>query len=133
MAKAANPISQKPSATRSGKLPDKSAVRQELDSMPFDPGSLLRAADGLSADLASGKKLTRHHVSIGQPEAFGPAEIVAIRKHLDMSQSVFAAVLGVTAASVMNWEYGRRIPSGPARRLLRIASRRPEVLLEIEA
>jgi putative transcriptional regulator len=131
MAKAANPTSPKPSATRSGKLPDKSAVRQALDSMDFDAESLLRAASGLSADLASGRKLTRHHVKIAQPEAFDPAKIVAIRKHLDMSQSVFASVLGVTPASVMNWEYGRRIPSGPVRRLLLIASRRPEVLLDI--
>ena len=99
--------------------------------MAFDSESLLRAASGLSADLASGRKLTRHHVKIAQPEAFDPAKIVAIRKHLEMSQSVFASVLGVTPASVMNWEYGRRIPSGPVRRLLLIASRRPEVLLDI--
>jgi DNA-binding transcriptional regulator YiaG len=99
--------------------------------MPFDAGALLRAASGLSGDLAAGKKLTRHHVSVGQPEPFGPAEIVAIRKHLDMSQAVFASVLGVTPASVMNWEYGRRIPSGPVRRLLHIASRQPEVLLDL--
>jgi len=99
--------------------------------MPFDSGSLLRAASGLSADLAAGRKLTRHHVKISQPEEFDPAQIVAIRNHLDMSQSVFASVLGVTPASVMNWEYGRRTPSGPVRRLLLIASRRPEVLLDI--
>ena len=106
-------------------------MRQTLDSIPFDAGALLRAASGLSADLASGAKLTRHHVSIDQPEPFDPAEIVAIRKHLDMSQAVFASLLGVTPASVMNWEYGRRIPSGPVRRLLVIASRRPEVFLDI--
>lgn len=98
--------------------------------MAFDAGSLLRAADGLAADLAVGRKLTRHHVQVAQPEAFDPAQIVAIRKHLDMSQAVFAAVLGVTPASVMNWEYGRRLPSGPVRRLLLIASRHPEVLLD---
>lgn len=131
MPKVANQTSQKPSATHSSKLPDKSAVQQALDSMPFDSGSLLRAAGGLSADLAAGRKLTRHHVNIEEPAVFDPAEIVAIRKRLDMSQSVFAAVLGVTPASVMNWEYGRRIPSGPVRRLLLIASRRPDVLLDI--
>ena len=99
--------------------------------MPFDSGSLLRAASGLSADLAAGRKLTRHHVTISPPEAIDPAGIVAIRNRLDMSQSEFASVLGVTPASVMNWEYGRRIPSGPVRRLLLIASRRPEILLVI--
>ena len=99
--------------------------------MPFDSAALVRAAGGLSADLAVGKKLTRHCVKIDQPESFDPAAIVAIRKQLDMSQAVFASVLGVTPASVMNWEYGRRVPSGPVRRLLLIASRRPDVLLVI--
>ena len=106
-------------------------MRQALDSMDFDAESLLRAASGLATDLETGRKLTRHHVKVAEPEAFDPAKIVAIRKHLDMSQSVFASVLGVSPASVMNWEYGRRIPSGPVRRLLLIASRRPEVLLDI--
>lgn len=79
--------------------------------MPFDSGSLLRAASGLSADLAAGRKLTRHHVTISPPEAIDPAGIVAIRNRLDMSQSEFASVLGVTPASVMNWVW----PQDPLR------------------
>jgi len=31
----------------------------------------------------------------------------------------------------MSWEYGRRSPSGSALRLLEIAIRHPEVLLEV--
>jgi putative transcriptional regulator len=32
--------------------------------------------------------------------------------------------------TVQDWEQGRRQPAGPARALLRIAEKRPEVLLE---
>jgi len=101
-----------------------------LDALSFDSEALLSAAGGLLDDLASGRKLTRHHVSVRQPDVFQPAEIAAIRESLGMSQAVFASVIGVTAASVMNWEYGRRTPSGPVCRLLRIAAKTPGVLME---
>ncbi len=116
--------------TDSRKSPDGSATRRMLDAMSFDSEALLSAAGGLADDLESGRKLTRHHVSVRKPDIFQPGEIVAIRKSLGMSQAVFASVIGVTPASVMNWEYGRRTPSGPVCRLLRIAAKTPEVLLE---
>jgi putative transcriptional regulator len=130
MAKAANQVSRKVNKTNSGKSPGKSAILAELDAMSFEAGSLLVAAQDLATDLKAGRKLTRHHVKISKPEALTVEDVVAIRKNLDMSQAVFASVLGVTPASVMNWEYGRRAPSGPVRRLLQIAARQPEILLE---
>lgn len=53
-----------------------------------------------------------------------------IRERLGLSQSKFAALLGVSARTLQNWEQGRRMPTGPAAMLLRIAERHPEVLLE---
>jgi DNA-binding transcriptional regulator YiaG len=44
---------------------------------------------------------------------------------------VFAAYLGVRPASVMNWEYGTRQPSGAVRKLLSIARKNPRILVEI--
>jgi putative transcriptional regulator len=32
---------------------------------------------------------------------------------------------------LQNWEQGRRTPTGPAKVLLKIAARHPEVLLEV--
>jgi putative transcriptional regulator len=59
------------------------------------------------------------------------SDIVRVRGKLGLSQSKFAAILGISADTLQNWEQGRRSPTGPARVLLRIAARHPEVLLEV--
>lgn len=58
-----------------------------------------------------------------------PASIALIRRKLRASTPVFAAYLNVTADTVRGWEKNRRVPSGPALRLLEIAAKRPEVLV----
>lgn len=58
-------------------------------------------------------------------------DIVKVRGKLGLSQSKFAAVLGISASTLQNWEQGRRSPTGPAKVLLKIATRHPEVLLEL--
>ena len=57
-------------------------------------------------------------------------DVVKVRGKLGLSQSKFAAVLGISADTLQNWEQGRRSPTGPAKVLLRIARKHPEVLLE---
>ena len=54
-----------------------------------------------------------------------------MRGKLGLSQSKFAALLGISADTLQNWEQGRREPTGPAKVLLRIALRHPKVLLEV--
>ena len=58
-------------------------------------------------------------------------DIVKVRGKLGLSQSRFAAVLGISADTLQNWEQGRRSPTGPAKVLLKIARKHPEVLLEV--
>ena len=41
----------------------------------------------------------------------------------------FAARLGLPAATVRNWEQGKRLPRGPARALLRMIDKAPESAL----
>ena len=55
----------------------------------------------------------------------------AIRKRLQLSQSEFALLMGVSIRTLQDWEQGRRQPRGPAQSLLRIADHHPEVFLEI--
>jgi putative transcriptional regulator len=57
-------------------------------------------------------------------------DIAKVRSRLGISQSKFAAVLGISADTLQNWEQGRRSPTGPAKVLLRIALKHPDVLLE---
>ena len=54
-----------------------------------------------------------------------------IRRKVGLSQSRFAALLGVPVRTLQDWEQGRRAPSGAARTLLLIADRNPEALLDV--
>ena len=58
-------------------------------------------------------------------------DIVKVRTKLGLSQSKFAAVLGISADTLQNWEQGRRSPTGPAKVLLKVVTKHPEVLLEV--
>jgi len=53
-----------------------------------------------------------------------------IRRSFDASQREFAEMLNVSVATVRSWEQGLRTPDGASQRLLEIAERQPEVLLE---
>lgn len=58
-----------------------------------------------------------------------PDNVKEIREGMNLSQSAFAGVLGVSVRTLQEWEQGRRKPSGSAASLLRIAQRHPEALL----
>lgn len=57
-------------------------------------------------------------------------DVTRVRLKSGLSQSQFAAALGVSKRTLEQWEQGRREPSGAARTLLRIADRHPEVFLD---
>jgi putative transcriptional regulator len=50
-----------------------------------------------------------------------------------LSQAQFAQLLGVSVRTLQDWEQGRREPSGAAKTLIRIATRRPDVLRALAA
>ena len=58
-------------------------------------------------------------------------DIGRVRGKLGLSQSKFAAILGISADTLQNWEQGRRSPTGPAKVLLKIAAKHPEILLDV--
>ena len=57
-------------------------------------------------------------------------EIKTVREKLNVSQSEFALFIGVSIRTLQNWEQGRRKPEGPAKALLRIASKNPGAVLD---
>ncbi len=59
--------------------------------------------------------------------------VTSTRTKLNLSQSKFAALLGISVKTLHNWEQGRRKPTGAARILLRVAALHPEAVLEAAA
>ena len=57
------------------------------------------------------------------------ANVSAIRKQLGMSQEQFATFMGVSVATLRNWEQGRTRPEGPAEALLIALDRNPRAVL----
>jgi putative transcriptional regulator len=54
-----------------------------------------------------------------------------IRENYKLSQSRFAALLGISVATLRNWEQGRRTPDGPARILLQVVAKHPKAVLDV--
>lgn len=59
--------------------------------------------------------------------------IVRAREKSELSQSQFAALLGVSVRTLQEWEQGRREPSAAAQTLIRVAEKHPKVLRELVA
>jgi putative transcriptional regulator len=59
---------------------------------------------------------------------FRPEAVKAVRARLGQTQEQFALMIGVSVATLRNWEQGRRHPEGPALALLRVAAKNPEAV-----
>jgi putative transcriptional regulator len=86
-----------------------------------------------SLEHARGRRTDLRTTRLALPPAPKPMsrrEIIQLRERLNYSQSVFARVLNVSTKTVQAWEQGLREPSDAALKLLSIAEKHPEVLLE---
>lgn len=73
------------------------------------------------------KDLKKLRIIIAEVEL--SAEVIkGIREKTRMSQSVFAKILNVNASSVKQWEQGKRNPTGPAKVLLELFKKDPNIL-----
>ncbi len=55
-------------------------------------------------------------------------DAAAIRARTGLSQLSFSKQIGVSVATLRNWEQGRRVPDGPAQVLLRMLNQDPEIV-----
>ena len=83
------------------------------------------AFEELVASVRQAGRIRRGASTASRVTTFKPADIKAVRKKLRASQSEFALMIGVSVATLRNWEQGRRVPDGPALALLRVASKEP--------
>lgn len=74
--------------------------------------------------------ILRGHQDPSRRFDFEDPDVAAIRNEFGLSQSKFAALLGISVRTLQNWEQGRRRPQGPARVLLRVAAKHPRAVLD---
>lgn len=60
-------------------------------------------------------------------------DIPRLRRRHRLTQQAFAERLGISVGTLRNWEQKRRIPDGPAQRLLELIEDRPDVAADIFA
>ncbi|MCC6775253.1 MAG: helix-turn-helix domain-containing protein [Hyphomicrobiales bacterium] len=55
----------------------------------------------------------------------------SVRARTRLTQAEFAARIGVPVETVRNWEQGKRSPRGPARSLLKVIEKAPELAFSV--
>ena len=75
-------------------------------------------------------QIKKGDIKPGRVFRYNIPDVKKIRRSLHISQSEFALMIGDSPRTLQNWEQGRRKPEGPAKALLRVASRNPKAVLE---
>lgn len=78
-------------------------------------------------DFAQGKEtgVIVHRIEVPS------VDVAAIRASTGLSQSAFARSIGVAKGTLLNWEHGRRHPTGPAQVLLAMIAKKPSLVSEL--
>lgn len=58
-------------------------------------------------------------------------DIGEARTAVGLSQQEFADLMGISKRTLQEWEQGRRVPTGAAKTLIKLAMKHPEVLKEV--
>lgn len=82
----------------------------------------------LVSSVRQAGRIRRGEARASRRTSYRPADVKAIRAKLGQSQSEFARMIGVSVATLRNWEQGRRMPEGPALALLRVAAAEPRAV-----
>jgi putative transcriptional regulator len=86
--------------------------------------------DKLTESIRQAGKVKRGTMKASRITIIEPEDIRSIRHRLRKSQSEFALMIGVSVATLQNWEQGRRRPEGPAQALLKIAAKNPTAVAD---
>jgi len=87
--------------------------------------------DELVASVREGGAILRGEAAPSRVYVVDGPNIKRIRARHRLSQTQFAALLGISLGTLRNWEQGRRLPDGPARILLQVAARHPEAVWDV--
>ena len=84
----------------------------------------------LIASVKEAGKIMRGEIKPSRVFHFPEPDVKAIRENIGISQSTFAALIGVSPRTLQNWEQGHRHPTGPAKVLLRLVQSDPESVIK---
>src|SRR5882757_3152306 len=82
----------------------------------------------LVESVREGADILKGRVKPSRTFAIEGPSIKRIRLGYRLSQTEFAALMGISVGTLRNWEQGRRVPDGPARVLLQVAAKHPEAV-----
>ena len=83
----------------------------------------------LLVSVKQAKKIMDNKSSPSRSYNFTKPCVKDIRLKMGLSQSKFAALIGVSQKTVQNWEQGIREPRGAAKALLQVVNYEPEATL----
>lgn len=84
--------------------------------------------DELVTSVRQAGRIRRGEIKPGREINHSSINVKAVRRRLGKSQAAFARMIGVSVATLQNWEQGRRRPDGPAQALLKVAAKNPEAV-----
>jgi len=87
--------------------------------------------DELLESVKQGGAIVKRTMKPARTFTFAESEVKKIRDQYGLSQDKFAILMGISTATLRNWEQGRRKPEGPARILLQVAEKHPDALLDL--
>lgn len=99
-------------------------MKREYKDMTVGEGLITALEQAVAYEKGENKKgVISRKISIAPLPHYGAQNIKNIRNRLNLSQSMFARVMGVSKKTVEAWESGRNEPQGPAQRMLMFLDR----------
>ncbi|MBC1458308.1 helix-turn-helix domain-containing protein [Listeria newyorkensis] len=92
--------------------------------------SLERGLKQAVAHADNTKKARTKKIMITELPTYTAKDIKAFRQKVELTQSTFAELMGISVKTVEAWESGRNNPNGSASRLLQLIEANPEVFMD---
>lgn len=87
--------------------------------------------DELIESVREGGAILRGESKPSRVFRFEEPDVRGLREKHGLSQSKFAALMGISVGTLRNWEQGRRKPEGSARVLLKVVEKHPEAVFDV--
>lgn len=93
----------------------------------------MSAFESVSKGLEEALAFANGNASVAKVHEVAVADVnvAEVRQRTGLSQAEFAKSIGVAKGTLLNWEHGRRHPTGPAQVLLSLIAKQPSVVQDL--